>query len=146
MHISKTTISCITATHDSDEALAFSDYILMLQQGEIESFGTPEEVYATISTRYQAGFFGEVNVIPANLFSSDHTLTEVSTKEQETILLPHQLVLSETKTKLKVTVSNSYFKGSHYLIKSQHDNLELYFNHSTKLPENEIIYLDRKSI
>src|SRR5690606_10689177 len=66
-------INCITATHDSDEALAFSDHILMLKNGTVEMTGTPQFIYENVSTEYQAGFFGEANLLPKKLFSNDNT-------------------------------------------------------------------------
>ena len=132
-YLKEKNISCITATHDSEEALAFSDYILMLNNGTTQLFGTSEEVYSSISTPYEAGFFGDVNLLPAGLVSSE-----------EIILLPHQLKVSENKTKLKVTVKNSYLKGHNYLIHCQLKNLDLYVTHSSKMNQGQLIYLDRK--
>jgi len=128
-------ISCITATHDSDEALSFSDRLLILKEGTVSSFGLPEVIYKNSSSVYEAGFFGEVTVVPAGIFSSE-----------EMVLLPHQLKFSEEKTVLSVVVSKSYFKGSHYLVVTKLDDLEIYFNHSSKLKENQHIYLERNAI
>src|SRR5690554_6519293 len=44
-YLKSNNISCISATHDSEEALAFSDGILWLKEGKIEGFGTPEWMY-----------------------------------------------------------------------------------------------------
>jgi len=134
-YLKKQGISCITATHDSDEALSFSDRLLILKEGAITSYGRPEVIYSNSSSVYEAGFFGEVTVVPAGIFSSE-----------EMVLLPHQLKFSEEKTKLSVLVAKSYFKGSHYLIVAKLDDLEIYFNHSFGLKENQHIYLERNSI
>ncbi|MEM7085819.1 MAG: ABC transporter ATP-binding protein [Bacteroidota bacterium] len=125
-------IACITATHDSEEALSFSDTLLILKQGKVASFGPTEQVYGDISSIYEAGFFGEVNVLPAGSLSSE-----------EVILLPHQLKYSEEKTTLSAVVMKSYFKGSHYLVQARLNDLEVYFNHSSKLKEGQHIYLKR---
>ncbi|MBL4663109.1 MAG: ATP-binding cassette domain-containing protein, partial [Flavobacteriaceae bacterium] len=123
-------ICCITATHDSDEALSFSDTMLILKQGTIASYGTTHSVYKNIASAYEASFFGEVTIIPAGIFSSE-----------EKIFLPHQLKVSEEKTKLSVTVVKSYFKGGYYLIQAQQNRLNIYFNHPTRLDENQKLYL-----
>lgn len=128
-------IACITATHDSDEALSFSDSLLMLNEGQVASFGPTERVYNNISSVYEAGFFGEVNVLPAGTLSSE-----------KLVLLPHQLKYSEEKTILSVVVMRSYFKGNYYLIQAKLNNLEVYFNHSSKLEENQRLYLKRNDI
>ncbi len=131
-YLKKKGIACITATHDSEEALSFSDKMLLLKDGKRISFGSPEDVYNSISTPYQAGFFGEVSVIPAGIFSSE-----------ELVLLPHQLLVSEEKTALEVIVKRSFFKGSHYLIHCDHNGTDLFVRHVTKLMEGQQIYLNR---
>jgi len=128
-------ISCITATHDSEEALSFSDTLLMLKDGMITSLGSTELIYKNSSSVYEVGFFGEVTVLPAGFLSSE-----------EIVLLPHQLKFSEETTPLAVTVRKSYFKGSHYLIQANKKDLEIYFNHPSKLEEGQLIYLERTGI
>ncbi|MRT15387.1 ABC transporter ATP-binding protein [Vitellibacter sp. q18] len=133
-YLKKNNISCITATHDSEEALSFSDKILMLKNGTEEFFGTPEFIYNNVSTRYQAGFFGEANLLPKNLFFSEKTSEPI-------IVFPHQLNISTEKTNLKVRVKNSYFKGSFYLIETDFEGETVFFNHKSSLKNGEKVYL-----
>ncbi|MDC8002278.1 ABC transporter ATP-binding protein [Aequorivita todarodis] len=133
-YLKEKNISCITATHDSEEALAFSDQILMLKDGSKEMFGTPEFIYKNVATEYQAGFFGEANLLPKSLISS-----EVSS--EEIIIFPHQLKISEEKTPLEAAVKKSYFKGDHYLIECIWNNRKIYFNHSKPLKTNNVLFL-----
>lgn len=133
-YLKKNKISCITATHDSDEALSFSDQILMLKDGTEEMFGTPEFIYKNVSTEYQAGFFGEANLLPKKLFSNEKTSEEI-------IIFPHQLEISETKTKLEVTVNSIYFKGSHYLIEGNRKNKIVFFHSKTPVEIGTLIFL-----
>ncbi len=51
----------ILVTHDTREALAVADRIMVLQNGEISQEGTPEEIYHQPNTRSVAEFFGRVN-------------------------------------------------------------------------------------
>ncbi|AFL80619.1 ABC-type spermidine/putrescine transport system, ATPase component [Aequorivita sublithincola DSM 14238] len=133
-YLKENNISCITATHDSDEALAFSDHILMLKNGTKELFGTPEFIYKNVSTEYQAGFFGEANLLPNNLFSTENSSEEI-------IVFPHQLKISEEKTQLKVSVKKSYFKGNHYLIESDFKDKTIFFNNQFPLKKGTICRL-----
>ena len=130
-------ISCITATHDSDEALSFADKLLIIKDGHIEAQGLPEEVFNGAITHYQAGFFGEVSVLPSNLFHSVNT-------SKETILLPHQLILSEKKTAIQVIVKKAYFRGTHYLIQSNWNGRDVFFENSKKIIKGSIIKLEKK--
>lgn len=127
-------ISCITATHDSDEALSFSDQILILKNGAEEMFGTPEFIYKNVTTEYQAGFFGEANLLPKKLFSNEKNSEEI-------IIFPHHLEISETKTKLEVTVKRIYFKGSNYLIEGTRKNKIVFFHSKASVEIGSQVFL-----
>ncbi|WP_347373574.1 ABC transporter ATP-binding protein [Aequorivita sp. Q41] len=129
-------ISCITATHDSEEALTFSDHIIMLKNGAKEMVGTPQFIYENVSTEYQAGFFGDANLIPKNLFSSKET-------SEKSIVFPHELTISEEKTNLNVVVKKCYYKGSHFLIEAIYNNKALFFNHHSPLKLGEEFWLKK---
>lgn len=133
-YLKKNKISCITATHDSEEALSFSDHILMLKNGTEEMSGTPEFIYKNVSTEYQAGFFGEANLLPKALFSNEATSEEI-------IVFPYKLKISKEKTALKVIVNNCYFKGGCYLIQCVFNNNEIFFQHYKPLKINSELYL-----
>ena len=45
-------------THDQEEALSLADRIAVMRQGEVEQYGTPEEIYSRPRTRYVASFIG----------------------------------------------------------------------------------------
>ena len=65
-HILKGTgISAIFVTHDQEEALAISDKIAVMSDGNIEQLGTPEEIYTRPSSRFVAEFVTQANFIPA---------------------------------------------------------------------------------
>ncbi len=56
-------ITFLFVTHDQEEALSLSDAMAVMNQGLVEQFGTPEDVYLRPSTRFVAGFLGSVNWI-----------------------------------------------------------------------------------
>jgi spermidine/putrescine transport system ATP-binding protein len=57
-------ITFIFVTHDQEEALALSDKIVVLKQGEIQQIGTPEDIYNEPANKFIAQFIGESNLIP----------------------------------------------------------------------------------
>ena len=64
LHILKVNnITTIIVTHDADEAMFLSDYIAILQDGQIQQHGKPVELYTRPKNRFVAEFFGEINVI-----------------------------------------------------------------------------------
>jgi iron(III) transport system ATP-binding protein len=130
-------ISCITATHDSEEALGFSDEILIIKDGTTLAQGDPTTVFQNISSEYEAGFFGDVTVLPSNLFLTEST----STVE---ILLPHQLFITEEKSKLSVNVKKSYFRGRDYLIHADWNGRDVFFENSDKIEFGALVNLLKK--
>ena len=135
-YLKKNSISCITSTHDSEEALAFSDNLLLIKEGSVEAYGPPEGVFKDANTEYQLGFFGDVTVLPSNLFTTSYPSEEI-------ILLPHQLRISENNTDLNVTVKKSYFRGSYYLIHSIWNQRNVFFENSEKITEGSVLKLER---
>ena len=125
-YLKENNISCITATHDSEEALGYADEMLILKEGAVDVQGTPEQVYSNINSVYQAGFFGEVTVLPSKFFPSKKLSEDI-------IFFPYQLKVSEKDTPLKVTVKKWYFRGSHYLIHATLKDTEVFFEHPEKL-------------
>jgi len=54
-------ITTIIVTHDQDEALSISDRIAVMNEGRIEQFSTPQELYDQPATEYVANFIGSLN-------------------------------------------------------------------------------------
>jgi putative spermidine/putrescine transport system ATP-binding protein len=53
----------IYVTHDQQEALVMSDRIAVMNKGEAEQVGTPDELYDKPVNKFVAGFIGESNFI-----------------------------------------------------------------------------------
>jgi len=62
-------ISTLYVTHDQEEAMAISDRIIVMNQGDIIQIGTAEELYYNPKTEFVAKFIGAINAIPAKIFS-----------------------------------------------------------------------------
>ncbi len=50
-------ITFIYVTHDQEEALTMSDKIVVMNQGQIQQIGTPEDIYNEPKTAFVAGFY-----------------------------------------------------------------------------------------
>ena len=55
--------TAVYVTHDQDEALAVSDRIIVMKDGEIAQSGAPRELYEAPASAFIADFMGEANVI-----------------------------------------------------------------------------------
>jgi len=52
-------LTALFVTHDQLEALAMSDRIFVMSDGELQQIGTPEEIYDSPANLFVAGFVGE---------------------------------------------------------------------------------------
>ncbi|MFT8871874.1 MAG: ABC transporter ATP-binding protein [Sporolactobacillus sp.] len=59
-------ITTIFVTHDQEEALSISDRILLMNQGQLQQFDTPQQVYRYPNNRFVAAFLGNppINFLP----------------------------------------------------------------------------------
>jgi putative spermidine/putrescine transport system ATP-binding protein len=64
-------ITTISVTHDQEEALTMSDRVLVLRDGEVQQFGTPQDVYSRPRNRFVAGFLGSANLLDGGLEDRD---------------------------------------------------------------------------
>lgn len=56
-------ITTIMVTHDQQEALDLANRIVVMNQGNVEQIGTPEEIYQSPKTKFVAQFVGNMNFI-----------------------------------------------------------------------------------
>jgi spermidine/putrescine transport system ATP-binding protein len=60
-------ITFLYVTHDQEEAMAMSDRLAVMNGGQIEPVGSPEEVYERPTTEFVASFLGASNLIPGEV-------------------------------------------------------------------------------
>ncbi len=56
--------AAIWVTHDQEEAMAVSDWIGVMQEGRLEQWGTPQEIYFQPQTPFVAQFVSQANLLP----------------------------------------------------------------------------------
>ena len=57
-------ITFIYVTHDQEEALTMSDYVVVMNQGYIQQAGSPEQIYNEPENAFVADFIGDSNIVP----------------------------------------------------------------------------------
>lgn len=134
-YFKKKQITCIIATHDSTEALSFSDETIVLQNGKSIAKGSSRELYDIPPSFYVASLFGEVNELKKSHF------TEANDEDETLFLYPHQLKVVE-EGKMKAVVKQCYFKGSHYLVKAAFERKAIFFEHNSELELNQEVILE----
>jgi sulfate transport system ATP-binding protein len=60
-------VTSILVTHDQEEALEVSDRVVVMNAGQIEQVGKPEEVFHQPATEFVMDFLGHVNVFRGRL-------------------------------------------------------------------------------
>lgn len=128
-------ITMIYVTHDQVEALSLSSRIIVMNQGDIEQNGTPEEIYEKPATSFVARFVGFDNHVKGTITSitKDKVVAEVhgtsivSTRLQspavkilkkgdkvELYFRPEDVFLSskEEENSLKATLNYTTYQGN----------------------------------
>ena len=135
-YLRKQNIACIVATHDKEDALSFSDRMVVLKQGRLHVIGRPVDLFNNPPDKYVASLFDDVN--------------EVKVGFERELFYPSQILIveepkidqSKGASLSKGTVLKSYFKGSHWLIEIKYDGQIIYVNHPNRLPYKKVIFLE----
>ncbi|MGJ8683944.1 MAG: ABC transporter ATP-binding protein [Nonlabens sp.] len=129
-YLKKENITCLIATHDKDDMLAFTHETIIMRDGHIIDHRKTIDCYNNPLNIYGASLFNEVNVILPSWFEN----------EKELMCYPEQLHLSNKG--IEAVVLNSYFKGSYYLIECMFQEKTLFFNAANTYEAGEKVMLD----
>ncbi|WP_413365134.1 ABC transporter ATP-binding protein [Lysinibacillus sp. 3P01SB] len=137
----------VFVTHDQEEALAMSDEIFVLSQGEIMQSGTPVDIYDEPINRFVADFIGESNIVDGVMIE-DYKVqfagkvfecVDGGMKPNEKIdivIRPEDLeITSVDKGKLIVRVDTQLFRGVHYELSTYDKDGNEWLVHSLKKAE-----------
>ncbi|MBQ0101164.1 MAG: ABC transporter ATP-binding protein [Firmicutes bacterium] len=64
----ETKVTTVFVTHDQDEAMSISDYIVVMKEGVIQQTGKPQDVYDSPANLFVAKFLG---IPPINVFDGE---------------------------------------------------------------------------
>ena len=119
-------ITFIYVTHDQEEALAMSDTVVVMDGGQIQQIGTPEQIYNEPVNAFVADFIGESNIVDGTMVQDG--LVEIfgrkfkcldrgfgENEPVDVVIRPEDVDIVEVKDgMLTGTVTNITFKGVHY--------------------------------
>ena len=121
-------ITFVFVTHDQEEALAMSDTVVVMNDGEIQQIGTPQDIYNEPQNAFVADFIGESNILDGvmkkdylvNFFGRDFECLDKGFNENESVdvvIRPEDIDIVELESgKLKGEVTSVTFMGVHYEI------------------------------
>lgn len=78
-------ITTIYVTHDQEEALAISDRIAVMKEGNIMQVGSPEQIYKHPENTFVAGFIGVSNFVDCEIHGADPENAKVEIKGECTV-------------------------------------------------------------
>ena len=123
-------ITTVYVTHDQEEAMAVSDRIAVMKDGEIQHLGQPKDIYQRPANLFVATFIGKTNVLKGALNNSvlkivgkyDVSLNNIKDKNVKGNVIisirPEEFVIDENQTKdgIKAFIDSSVFLGlnTHY--------------------------------
>jgi len=86
----RTGITFVYVTHDQSEAMALSDRIAVMHQGQLQQYGRPRDVYARPANRTVADFMGLVNLVAGRVVrvAGDESVVAVGGHHALRVALP----------------------------------------------------------
>ena len=125
-------ITTVYVTHDQEEAMAVSDRIAVMKDGEIQHLGQPKDIYQRPANLFVATFIGKTNVLNGTLNNSvlkiagkyDVSLNNIKDKNVKGNVVisirPEEFVIDENQAKdgIKAFIDSSVFLGlnTHYFV------------------------------
>jgi len=70
----------IYITHNQDQALKLADKVIVMNRGQIEQIGTPNEVYYEPATAFVGRFVGDSNALSGSLLDVDEDQVTIDTE------------------------------------------------------------------
>lgn len=121
-------ITTVYVTHDQEEAMAVSDRIAIMKDGEIQHIGKPKDIYQRPANLFVASFIGQTNLVKAKLvvegsetyveFSNNYRLLMKTIKDQHKTnqpvvvsIRPEEFNIVSEDTGLKAITENFAFLG-----------------------------------
>ena len=139
-------ITFIFVTHDQEEALTMSDTIVVMNKGEIQQMGSPEDIYNEPANSFVAKFIGESNIVDGIMLDDFkvefagrifNCVDKGFEKNEaiEVVIRPEDFeMVKYEEGMLKGTVTSVIFKGVHYEIEVKDEN-HTWILHNTKHAE-----------
>ncbi|GAB6137778.1 ABC transporter ATP-binding protein [Halanaerobaculum tunisiense] len=96
----KQEMTSMFVTHDRDEAMLIADQIAVMNQGQIEQVGSPEELYKHPRTRFVANFLGAANYISGNYQAGLFHFSEGKLPVESSVVAPEVELVEGEKLEL----------------------------------------------
>lgn len=136
----------IYVTHDQEEALTMSDTVIVMNEGEIQQIGTPQNIYNEPKNAFVADFIGQSNILNGKMLK-DYKVNFAggifdcvdkgfkTNQPVDVVIRPEDLhIVPKEEAKFMGIIDSIVFKGVHYEIEVFAQNMYLLV-HTTKYYE-----------
>ena len=119
-------ITFVYVTHDQEEALSMSDTVVVMDNGEIQQIGTPEDIYNEPKNAFVADFIGESNILDGQMIDDYYVAFSgkkfrcldsgfIKREPVDVVVRPEDVdVVSPERGMLTGVVTSVTFKGVHF--------------------------------
>ena len=143
-------ITFIYVTHDQEEALTMSDKVVVINDGEIQQIGTPDQIYNEPINTFVADFIGDSNIFNGAVVGKlkvkfcGATFDCLDDYERgqlvDVVVRPEDIKICKPgEGQLKGKVISSVFKGVHYEITVEIGKFEIVIQSTSNAPVGSVI-------
>ena len=130
----KNECTVILTTHDANDALGFSDKIIVLKEGKILQNDTPKNLRNQPENEYVASLLGEYSVLNSKEMKS---LFQIEiTEKKRVIIYPEEIEENENGTEFQV--NEIRFQGRDYLVEAHHKEAILKFYSNAEFRKEKV--------
>ena len=128
-------LTALYVTHDREEAFAIADRIMVMRRGNVEAFGSPEEIYRHPASLFVANFTGEGSAVPMSVISGEDSENVLFFRPEDIVLdsvqNPEEYICLEG-----ARVESCEFNGAGYMVKLSYQGYGI-TAYSTRKPQEE---------
>ncbi|MDE7439816.1 MAG: ABC transporter ATP-binding protein, partial [Clostridia bacterium] len=143
-------ITFIYVTHDQEEALTMSDKVVVINDGEIQQIGTPDQIYNEPVNTFVADFIGDSNIfngavvgkLKVKFCGATFDCLDDYERNQlvDVVVRPEDIkICAPGEGQLKGKVISSVFKGVHYEITVEIGKFEIVIQSTSNAPVGSVI-------
>lgn len=119
-------ITTVYVTHDQEEAMAISDLIAVMRDGEIQQMGKPKELYHRPANEFVASFIGRTNILAGELVEDGGQsilkmqhgrmiktplLNHIEPQKVRVSIRPEEFIRTENKEAISAKIIESIYLG-----------------------------------
>lgn len=140
--LTKNNIGVLFSSHRAEDALGYSDDVIIMKNGKIIQNGSPNNIYNNPYSEYVATLFGHTNILSPEQakilgFSRNYF-------KEKLVIYPEEISL-KPKSNIKARVKFNRFQGSRYIINISCKGVPLKLYHNQPIEPETPIEIDLKN-